>query len=59
MRIQAWLSRFFMAILVVGVAGALSGVAADEIVLGSMCDRTGPANRWLFTFVPVCSTTLS
>lgn len=42
MRIQAWLSRFFMAILVVGVAGALSGVAADEIVLGGMCDRTGP-----------------
>jgi branched-chain amino acid transport system substrate-binding protein len=42
MRIQAWLSRFFMAIFVVGVAGALSGVAADEVVLGGMCDRTGP-----------------
>jgi branched-chain amino acid transport system substrate-binding protein len=42
MRIQTWLGRFFMAILVLGVTGALSGVAADEIVLGGVCDRTGP-----------------
>jgi branched-chain amino acid transport system substrate-binding protein len=42
MRIRGWCISFLAAALVIGFAGAHTRALADEIIMGGMCDRTGP-----------------
>lgn len=42
MRMQRWTIGCFVLALAVGAIGLLTAVAADEIVIGGQCDRTGP-----------------
>lgn len=45
MRFSNWRIRFFLAFLIVGLAAGLRPAAADEIVIGGSCDRTGPTKN--------------
>jgi branched-chain amino acid transport system substrate-binding protein len=42
MQIRGWCASFLAAALVIGFAGAPTRALADEIIMGGMCDRTGP-----------------
>jgi hypothetical protein len=43
MRLQAWIGFCFTVVL--SVIGTGGGAWAEEIVLGGMCDRTGPTKN--------------
>lgn len=42
MRIRGWCVSFLAAALVIGFVGTHTHALADEIIMGGMCDRTGP-----------------
>lgn len=53
MRIRAWWASFLVAVLVMGLTGSLPAAwADDEIIMGGMCDRTGPTKT---TSVHLCA----